>query len=210
MSDFTEKFEKFNSWSHFTGFAIYLALVPWLIVHASFTGSPYKIVSVSIYSASLLMLFFFSGFYHAMRSPGPRTLWMRFDHMGIYLLIAGTYTPFLLVTISGAWGWSLFGVVWGLAVGGIVLKSMIIHRFLKISTLLYVIMGWLVLLAVKPLVQNLPRDGLELLVIGGALYSIGAIFFILGERFHFWHTIWHLMVLVASLFHFATVYYYVV
>ncbi len=168
--------------------------------------SPLKIVSASLYSASLLLLYFFSVMHHSMPSLSLRNFWLRFDHVGIYLLIAGTYTPYSLVTLEGAWGWSLFGVIWGLAVTGIVLKSIFVYRFVMVTTLLYVLMGWFVVIAIGPLMERLSAEGLHYLVWGGVFYSVGSIFFVMGQKYPWLHPLWHIFVIAGSVAHFISIF----
>ncbi len=198
--------ERLNSLSHLIALIGFSAAVPFLIVKASMTMSPLKIVSTSLYSASLLLLYFFSVMHHSMPSQSLRNFWLRFDHVGIYLLIAGTYTPYLLVTLEGAWGWSLFGVIWGLAVTGIVIKAIFVHRFVLVTTLLYLLMGWIIVVAIGPLVERLSAEGLRYLVWGGIFYSVGSIFFVTGRKYPWLHPIWHIFVIAGSVAHFISIF----
>ena len=185
-------------------FAI-IALV--LMVFAS-GSDPYRIVSSCIFGSTLILLYTSSTIYHSVSSPGLRSFFQVLDHACIYLLIAGTYTPVTLITLRGPWGWSLFGCVWGLAIAGVVLKSVMRkNREAWWSTALYIVMGWLVVIAIVPLIRNLPTAGLVWLVAGGLCYTFGVIFFA-WEKLRFNHAIWHLYVIAGSACHvIATVYY---
>ena len=181
-----------------------------LLVTASVRcGDAWHVVSTAVFGASLVLLYLASMLYHTLEEEGMKQLLRKFDHACIFLLIAGTYTPFLLVTLRGPWGWSLFGVVWGMAIIGVILKFRFAGRFQLASTLLYVGMGWLVLVAIKPLAAALPAGGLRLLFAGGACYTGGAAFY-LWKRLPYQHAIWHLFVLAGSACHWAAVFYYVV
>jgi hemolysin III len=180
-----------------------------MVFYSSRYGDAWQVVSTSIFGATLVMLYTASTLYHSFRSERRKVLLQKFDHAAIFLLIAGTYTPFVLVTLRGPWGWSLFGVVWLMAVAGVTLKFWFAGRFRLASTLLYVGMGWLVLIALKPLMAALPAGGVRLLVAGGLSYTGGAIFY-LWRRLPYNHAIWHLFVLGGSTCHWAAVFCYVV
>jgi hemolysin III len=201
--------ERFNSISHFIGAAGALAGLVVLVAAASLKGDPWKIVSFSIYGATLLLLYTSSALYHSLRGEA-KDLFQKFDHYAIYLLIAGTYTPFTLVTLRGAWGWSLFGVIWGLAVLGIVVDSLPQKGLRILPVVIYLLMGWLVLMALKPLLQALPSTGFVWLLLGGLFYTCGIVFYALGEKVRHFHGIWHLFVLLGSISHYLTVLFYVV
>ena len=200
--------ERFNSITHLVGAALALAGLVVLVVFASLKGDPWKIVSFSIYGASLFLLYTLSTLYHSLRGRA-KEIFQKLDHVAIYLLIAGTYTPFTLVTLRGAWGWSLFGVIWGLAIVGIIVDTLHKKGSRTIQMVIYLLMGWLIVVAMYPLVQALPTGGLVLLVLGGVLYTSGIIFYALDERMKHAHGIWHLFVLAGSISHFLAVLYYV-
>jgi hemolysin III len=200
--------ERLNSITHLLGTALALVGLVLLVVRAAFTGDPWKIVSFSIYGGTLVALYTSSALYHSIRGASKK-VFQKFDHSAIYLLIAGSYTPFTLVTLRGSWGWSLFGVVWGLAVIGILQDLLFTKRRGVISVLIYLLMGWIALIAIRPLSRTLPAAGMTLLVIGGALYTIGIIFYALDKRLAHSHGIWHLFVLTASVCHYFTIYLYV-
>lgn len=196
--------ERFNSISHLVGAALSLVGMTVLVVFAVQQGDPWKIVSFSIYGTSLFLLYSASTIYHSW--PGPaKAVFKKIDHVAIYLLIAGSYTPFTLITLRGPWGWSLFGVVWGLAIAGIVLDSL--HRSGKrvLQIILYVSMGWMVLIAMYPLSQNLPIGGIFWLVFGGVLYTGGIGFYAFDKRLRHGHGIWHLFVLAGSISHYLAI-----
>ncbi len=200
--------ERFNSITHLVGAALALAGLVVLVVFASLKGDPWKIVSFSIYGASLFLLYTLSTLYHSLRGRA-KEIFQKLDHVAIYLLIAGTYTPFTLVTLRGAWGWSLFGIIWGLAIVGIIVDTLHKKGSRAIQMVIYLLMGWLIVVAMYPLVQALPTGGLVLLVLGGVLYTSGIIFYALDKRMKHAHGIWHLFVLAGSISHFLAVLYYV-
>jgi hemolysin III len=200
--------ERFNSISHLVGASVAAAGLVLLVVVASLRGDPRQIVSFSVYGSTLLVLYLFSTLYHSLRGPA-KNVFRKLDHGAIYILIAGTYTPFTLVTLRGGWGWSLFGVIWGLAALGIVLDLFGGRRRRILPVAVYVVMGWLVLLALKPLVRALPAGGLTLLLAGGLFYTSGLVFFLLGVRWPRAHGIWHLFVMGGSVSHYFAVLVYV-
>ena len=189
--------------------AVLVALgTAWLIVLACLRGNAWHIVSFSVYGGTLFFLYLTATLYHGLRAPGAKRFFEMLDHSAIFLLIAGTYTPFTLVTLRGPWGWSLFGVVWGLGIVGIVYKMFFTGKHRIFSTSVYIGLGWMALLALKPLMTALPTGGMILLVSGGLCYSLGTVFYH-GEKFYYSHAIWHLFVLGGSLFHFLAVLFYV-
>ncbi len=200
--------ERFNSITHLVGAALALAALVVLVVFASLQGDPWKIVSFSIYGTTLFLLYTFSTLYHSLHGRA-KIIFQKLDHAAIYLLIAGSYTPFTLVTLRGAWGWSLFGIVWGLAILGIVLDSLHRDGPRVYQMVIYLLMGWVVLVALYPLLQNLPTGGLILLVFGGLCYTGGMVFYALDEKMNHAHGIWHLFVLAGSVSHFLAIYLYV-
>ena len=198
-----------NVLSHGIGFFLSLAALSLLVVYASLQGNAWHIVSAAIYGLSLVVLYMASTLFHWSRKPNLRKWLNVFDHSAIYVLIAGTYTPFLLVTLNGAWGWSLFGVIWGLTLIGIVFKIFFTGRFNVLSAVIYVLMGWLIVIAIVPLTENLSTMGLVWLLIGGISYSIGAVFFLLN-KLPFNHAIFHFWVLGGSICHFFSVFWHVI
>ncbi len=200
--------ERFNSLTCGVGFGLSLAALVILIVSASRVGDAWRIVGVSIYGTSLALLFLCSTLYHSMSSKKAKYVFEILDHCTIYVLIAGTYTPFTLVALRGPWGWSLFGAVWGLAVLGTVFKAMFLSRFRVLSAVVYLLMGWLVVVAVRPLLQHVAAAGIGWLLAGGVIYSAGLIFYA-WKKLPFHHTVWHVFVLVGSGCHFVAVLKYV-
>ena len=200
--------ERFNGISHLIGAALALAGMVVLVVLASLQGDLWKIVSFSIYGASLFLLYTLSTLYHSLRGRAKQ-IFRKLDHVAIYLLIAGTYTPFTLVTLRGAWGWTLFGIIWSLAIVGIIVDSLHKEGSRVIQMVIYLLMGWLILVAMYPLVQALPKGGLALLVLGGVFYTSGMIFYALDDRMNHAHGIWHLFVLAGSISHYLAVLFYI-
>jgi len=202
------KEEKLNILSHAFGLVLSVVALVLLVVFASLEGTAWHIVSFSIYGASLLVLYSASTFYHYSKTPELRHRLNVFDHASIYILIAGTYTPFTLVVLNGWVGWTIFGISWGLALAGVILKLFFTGRFDKISTIAYVLMGWVIVFAIKPLVQNLPIEGLLWLLGGGISYTVGAILYSI-KRIKYNHAIFHIFVLLGSFCHFMAVFFYV-
>jgi len=198
--------EWFNSISHLIGAVAAMAGLVVLVVLASLQGNPWKIVSFSIYGATLVLLYTASALYHSR--PGHPLL-QKLDHYAIYLLIAGTYTPFSLVTLHGAWGWSIFGIIWGLAVLGIIVDAVIKDGRRWLPVVIYLVMGWLALVALKPLLAALPAAGFAWLLAGGLFYTVGVVFYALDSRCRYFHEIWHLFVLAGSVTHYFTILFYV-
>jgi hemolysin III len=201
--------ERFNSVTHLIGTVLSVAGLATLVTMGALERDPYKIVSFAVYGAMLLVLYTISTLYHWVRSPRLKAILQKCDHSAIYLLIAGSYTPFSLVTLRGPWGWSLFGVSWGLAALGIVQELTLGRRTRSVSMVLYVLMGWLALVAIRPLVMALPPAGTAWLLAGGLIYSAGIYFFINDERIRHGHGIWHLFVLGGSLCQFVSIARYV-
>jgi hemolysin III len=206
---YTEGEEKANSLTHALGIILGAVGLVLLVVASARHGDAWHVVSTAVFGATLVLLYTTSTLYHTARSESRKHLLQKCDHAAIFLLIAGTYTPFVLVPLRGPWGWSLFGVIWGLAILGVVLKFWFTGRFRLASTLIYVAMGWLVMIAIKPLIAALPAGGLRLLVAGGLCYTGGAVFY-LWRKLPYHHAIWHLFVLAGSVCHWAAVYGYVV
>jgi len=200
--------ERFNSYSHLAGTGLAIAGSAVLIVLAARLGDPWKIVSFSIYGAMLVALYLFSTLYHSVRGRAKDVL-RKFDHCSIYLLIAGSYTPFTLVSLRGAWGWSLLGVVWGLALLGILQEIWLAKGARVLSLVIYVLMGWLALVAAAPLWEALTPAGFAWLAAGGACYTLGIVFYAADHKVRHGHGVWHLFVLGGSSCHFFTVLFYV-
>ena len=195
--------------THGIGAVLAIAGLAVLAAQAALYGDIWHVVSVSIFGAALVLMYAASTLFHSIPHPRAKHVFRVLDHCLIYVLIAGTYTPFTLVTLRGPWGWSLFGAVWGLAVLGIGFKIFTTGRFEKLSLAVYLIMGWCVVLVIKPLMAALPTGGLWLLLGGGLSYSIGTIFY-RWESLRYHHAIWHLFVLGGSLLHFFAVLLYVI
>jgi len=200
--------EKINIITHAIGLLLSIAALVLLIIHASSNGSVRHIVSFTIFGASMILLYSASTLYHYSQKPNIRRKLNILDHAAIYVLIAGTYTPFTLVTLKGALGWSIFGVTWGIALVGVFLKLFYTGKYDKISTIAYVAMGWIIIFAVKPLIENLPVNGLYWLLAGGIFYTIGAILYSI-KKLKFNHAIFHVFVLLGSFSHFMAIYFYV-
>ena len=194
-----------NSVTHGLGLILSVAGLCVLVTVAGLRGDAWTVTGCAVFGASLVLLYGASTCYHALPAPRWKPILRVFDHAAIFLLIAGSYTPFLLVSLRGPWGWSLFGVVWAIAVAGIVLKVFYTGRFRLLSTILYLLMGWIVLIAIKPLVEALPRSSLILLFAGGAAYSAGTLFY-MWKRLPYHHAVWHLFVLGGSVCHFFAVF----
>lgn len=200
------KVERINSITHLIGAVAALAGFAVIVVLASLKGDPWKIVSFSIYGLSLFLLYLFSTLYHSIDGEKKKIL-QKLDHAAIYLLIAGSYTPFTLVSISGAWGWSIFGIVWGLALTGIIIDTIKTLKFL--SLIIYLLMGWVCVIAIKPLFISLSFKGFMWLLSGGIFYTFGVVFFLLDEKIPALHIIWHLFVMAGSLSHYMAMLLYV-
>ena len=197
-----------NSTIHGVGLALGVVALAILVVLACVQGTSRHVVSCSIYGSTLVILYLSSTLYHALQNPKAKKVFKTIDHCSIYLLIAGTYTPFTLVTLRGGWGWTLFGIIWGLAVFGILFKIFHTGKYKFVSTIVYLAMGWLVIIAVKPLFISLSLTGFIWLLAGGLSYSFGVIFYAF-DRISFFHAIWHLFVLGGSMCHFFAVVYHV-
>ena len=195
--------------THGVGLLLSIAALAILVVFASLRGNAWHIVSSSIYGTTLVLLYTASTFYHALPSPRAKGVFRILDHAAIYLLIAGTYTPFTLVNLRGGWGWALFGVVWGLALFGIVLEAVAKQRVRILSLVLYLGLGWLVAVAVKPLLDSVAGGGLVLLLLGGLAYSGGVVFYS-WHRLPYHHAVWHVFVMAGSACHFFAVLFYVI
>lgn len=208
VSGQTRAEEVANSLIHGVGLLLALGGVSVLITFGSLYGNAWHIVSFSVYSATLLIVFVISTIYHAIRSDRHKRWLQIVDHSAIYLLIAGTYTPFTLVPLNGGWGWTIFGIEWGIAVAGITFKSIFGDRHDVISTGGYLVMGWLIVIALNPLMENLSTAGLVWLVLGGVSYTLGAVFY-LWERIPFSHAIWHVFVLGGAICHYFAILFHV-
>lgn len=200
--------ERFNGYSHLVGALLALSGAVVLIVLGALGADPWKVVSFSIYGATLVLLYSFSTLYHSTRGR-VKAVFQKLDHNAIYLLIAGTYTPFALVSLRGPWGWSLFGVVWGLAALGIIQEFFLGKRTRLLSLIIYLLMGWVALVAVVPMIDALSPAGFAWVAAGGLIYTLGIVFYLFDERFKHWHGIWHLFVIGGSVAHYFAILLYV-
>lgn len=198
-----------NCATHGLGAILSIVALTLMVVYASLGGDAWRVVSVSIFGATLIILYVASTLYHAFPQPPVKRVMRILDHSAIYLLIAGTYTPFLLVNMRGPWGWSLFGVLWGIAAAGCLFKAFFIGRWDKLTTVLYVAMGWTIVVAIKPTLAVVPTGALVLMLIGGLSYTAGTLFYS-WSRLPFNHAIWHLFVLGGSTTHFFAIFCFVV
>ena len=193
---------------HGLGVVLSIIALVLLTTLAAGSGDAWRVVSLAIYGSTLIAMYLSSVLYHSFRSPGVKRVFRYFDHSAIYLLIAGTYTPFTLVSLRGAWGWTLFGLIWGFATLGLLMTVIGTGRSRVLASLVYIGMGWLVVIAIKPLMAAIPPGGIAWLVAGGLFYTLGVIFYI-WKRLPFNHAIWHLFVLGGSVCHFIAILLYV-
>ncbi|BCO08971.1 hemolysin III [Desulfolithobacter dissulfuricans] len=200
--------EKINIISHAIGFILSIAALVLLVTHAIMYGTAWHIISFSIFGTSLIILYIASTLYHSAKNLDLRNRLKIIDHASIYILIAGTYTPFTLVTLNGTIGWVIFGISWGMALTGIILKLFFTGKYDLLSTIMYVSMGWVIIFAIKPLINNLPLDGFLWLLAGGISYTIGAVLYSINN-IKFNHAIFHVLVLIGSFSHFMAVFFYV-
>ena len=198
-----------NATTHAMGALLSLAAITLLIVFSATQQDGFKLFSGIVFGGTLVLMYVSSTIYHSMQNPRLKHFFRIMDHASIYLLIAGSYTPFMLVTLRGPWGWTMFSIIWGLALVGVIFKLFFVHKFEVLSTVIYLLMGWMSLIVVKPIYQSLPAAGLECIVAGGVCYTVGVIFFA-WERLKYSHVLWHLFVLAGSIFHFFAVLFYVV
>ncbi|MCL6615742.1 MAG: hemolysin III family protein [Anoxybacillus ayderensis] len=202
---FTKEEEIVHAITHGIGAVFSIAALIILTVMAAMHGNAWHIVSFTLFGSTMLILYLSSTIVHALPEGRWKRVFEIFDHSSIYFFIAGTYTPFLFLAVKGAIGWTLFGIVWGLALIGTVFKCFFVNRFLYTSTMIYVVMGWLIVFAWKPLVSALSQEGVVYLVSGGILYTVGAVFYVWrGFKFH--HAVWHVFVLGGSVAHFFAVF----
>jgi hemolysin III len=195
--------------THGVGLLLSIGGLAVLVAFSSLYGDAWHITSTSIYGATLILLYAASTLYHGIPHARAKEVLQRLDHAAIFLLIAGTYTPFTLVNLRGGWGWTLFGLVWGIAIAGMLLELVCRKRYKRLSITLYLGLGWLVLIAIKPMLTSVEAGGLILLLAGGLCYSLGVIFYV-WKQLTYHHAIWHLFVLAGSVLHFFSVLFYVV
>ncbi|MCJ7766271.1 MAG: hemolysin III family protein [Thiovulaceae bacterium] len=201
--------EIWHAISHGIGLALSIAGLTIMVTFAAMSGSVIAVVSSAIFGATLIILYGSSTLYHAITHHEIKQRFQQFDHASIYLLIAGSYTPITLVSLGGAWGWSIFALVWSIAVIGITITFVYPGRSEKLSLFLYITMGWIIVIAIKPLLENMESGGLWLLLAGGFSYSVGVLFYV-WEKLPFNHAIWHLFVLGGSILHFFMVLLYII
>lgn len=201
---YSRREEVVNAVTHGFGALLSVAALVLLIVYASINGSAWHVTSFTVYGVTMLMLYTASTMVHALREGKLKDLFETFDHSCIYLFIAGTYTPILLTVLRGPLGWTLFGIVWGIALAGVVFKAFFTKKFLFLSTLFYILMGWLIVFAWGPLKAVLAPAGITWLVAGGLLYTVGSVFYVWrGFKYH--HAVWHLFVVAGSVCHFFAI-----
>ena len=194
-----------NSITHGIGALLSIVALVILIIVAGRHDDIWHIVSFSIYGCTLVLLYLSSTLYHSFSSPRIKNIFARFDHISIFLLIAGTYTPILLTSLRGVWGWTLFGIIWSIALAGVVIRSIWVYRFRKLMVAIYLLMGWMFVLAGNQIYHSLPSISITFLVLGGVAYSVGVIFY-LWRKLPYGHGIWHLFVLAGSVLHFFAIY----
>lgn len=209
IHSFTKNEEIAHAITHGIGALLSIAGLVLLIVFSSLKGNPWLIVSVTVFGSTMLLMYLASTIVHSLPEGKWKDIFQIFDHSSIYLFIAGSYTPFLLVTLRNEIGWVLFGIIWGIALIGVIFKIFFVKKFLVLSTLFYILMGWLIVLVWEPLTMVMDGTGLMLLVIGGLFYTVGAVFYV-WRRIPYHHAIWHLFVLAGSTFHFFSIFYYVI
>jgi hemolysin III len=201
--------ERFNSITHLVGTVLAVVASAVAVTLASVRADARTITAVAIYGGMLIVLYLSSTLYHSFRRQSVKRIFHVFDHSAIYLLIAGTYTPFTLVTLHGPWGWSLFGIVWTLAIAGVAKDALFHGRLRAVSVGLYLMMGWLIVIAFAPLKRALPASGIAWLIAGGLVYTIGIAFFAMSKRVAYTHGVWHLFVIAGSFCHYIAVVRYV-
>ncbi len=207
---YSKKEEIANVLTHGIGIVLSIIALVYMLLYSIQYGDQWDVMGSSVFGATLIIMYTCSTLYHSFQTQKLKSFFRKLDHIAIYLLIAGSYTPFTLITLKDtSWGWSLFTIIWALAIFGIIYKTTPLNRYKKISLILYLGMGWLVILAAQPMITSLDPNGLWLLVLGGLMYTIGVLFYV-WEKLPFNHAIWHLFVLGGSAFHFFTVFYYVI
>lgn len=209
LNRYSIKEEIANSITHGIGIVLAIGALGILATFAGIYGNPWHVISVSVYGFTLILLYTASTLYHSIQDPRAKNIFQILDHSAIYMLIAGTYTPFTLVNLRGPWGWSLFAVVWCLAFIGTAIQLSRMERWRVVSLVLYVGMGWTVLVAIKPLISSVATGGLILLLLGGLAYTFGIVFY-RWKSLKFHHAVWHIFVLTGSILHFFAVLYFVI
>ncbi|MGG4265283.1 PAQR family membrane homeostasis protein TrhA [Peribacillus simplex] len=206
---YTKKEEVVNAITHGVGVLLSIAALVFLIIFSVQKGSPWHVVISVIYGASMLLLYASSTLVHSFPEGKTKDLFEIFDHSAIYIFIAGTYTPIMLLVIQGSRGWTLLGIIWGVAIIGVVFKAFYVKKFLFLSTILYIAMGWMIVIVWGPLTATMPSAGIKLLIAGGLLYTFGAIFYV-WRGFPFHHAVWHIFVLGGTVTHFFAVLFYII
>ncbi len=207
---YSKREEIANVITHGIGIVLSIIGMIYLLIYSIQNGDHWHIIGSTVFGITLITMYTCSTLYHTFQTEKRKILFQKLDHIAIYLLIAGSYTPFTLITLKNtAWGWSIFGIIWALAIFGIFYKLTALNRYKKLSLVLYLGMGWLVVLVAKPMITSLDPNGLLLLVLGGLTYTLGVLFYV-WEKLPFNHAIWHLFVLGGSIFHFFTVFWYVI
>ena len=209
LAQYSKTEETANWFTHALALLLSITALVLMVVYSTRFGDVYHIVSSAVFGTTLILLYSASTLYHLVPVGRAKNVFQKLDHAMIYLLIAGTYTPYTLVNLRGPWGWSIFGVVWGVALTGLLLELIMKKRLGWLSVSLYLCLGWIIVIAVKPLMANLAGGGIVLLVSGGLFYSLGVIFY-LWKRLPFQHAIWHLFVIAGSLCHFFSIFLYVI
>lgn len=204
--DYSPGEEIVNSITHGLGVLLSISALVLLVVRAVLYGTIWHIVSFAVFGVTLIILYLFSTLYHSMTHRATKSVFARMDHAAIFLLIAGTYTPFMLTSLRGVWGWSFFGVIWGMALLGVVLRSIYLTRFKILSTVMYAVMGWSFIIAYKAIIAHVPSFSVRFLFYGGLAYTVGILFY-LWKKQPYAHSIWHLFVIAGSVLHFFAVYY---
>ena len=200
--------ERANAISHGIALLASIVAIPILITGAVRDGGVLTVIGAAVFGSTMLFLYLVSTIYHALPAGKAKRAFVVLDHCAIFLFIAGTYTPFTFGVLAGSWGWSLFGVVWGLAIFGVLVKSILGTQYQGLSTSLYLVMGWIVIVAIQPMLTAVPLPGLLWLLAGGLAYAIGVVFFLLDRRIPYAHFVWHLFVIAGSCFHFIAVHGY--
>ncbi|WP_027963034.1 PAQR family membrane homeostasis protein TrhA [Halalkalibacillus halophilus] len=206
---YSNKEELVNAITHGIGALLSIAGLVILIVFASINENPWQIVSVSIYGTTMLIMYLSSTIVHSLPNGNAKDWFLFIDHSSIYLFIAGTYTPILLILLRGPIGWTLLGVIWGVAILGIIFKIFFVKKFMFVSTMIYIFLGWFIVFVWRPLAAEMELTGLIYLIIGGVLYSVGSIFY-MWRAFPYHHAVWHLFVIGGSAFHFFAILLYIV
>jgi len=204
---FSKREEIANSITHGIGVVLSIVALVLLIVFASLKGNAWHVVSFTLFGSTMLLLYTSSTMLHSLPQGKAKNVFEILDHSSIYFFIAGTYTPFLFLAVKGSLGWSLFGVIWGLAIAGTVFKCFFVKKYLFVSTIGYLVLGWMITFAWGPIASHLPHEAMLLLVLGGVFYTVGAIFYV-WRMFPYHHALWHLFVVAGSVMHFFCIFMY--